>query len=162
MELILEHLWSPWRMNYIQNNKTEEGCVFCNSQQMTDGPKNLIIYRGKSAFVILNLYPYTNGHTMIVPFEHQPSLELLDVETRTEMMELLNHSVVVLKSVYNPQGFNLGANLGEAAGAGIAAHLHMHVVPRWYGDANFMFTIGGTRVMPESLEDTYQKIKEAW
>jgi ATP adenylyltransferase len=149
-------------MDYIQNKRPQEGCVFCHRLQEKDGPENLIVYRGEWAYVILNLYPYTNGHLMIVPFEHQPSLEFLSAAARTEMMEMLSHAVEVLKAIYRPHGFNLGANLGEAAGAGIADHVHLHVVPRWQGDANFMFTVGGTRVMPEGLDDTYRKVKEAW
>jgi ATP adenylyltransferase len=149
-------------MDYIQNKRPEEGCVFCNHPKMKDGLENLIVYRGQLAYLILNLYPYTNGHLMVVPFEHRPSLELLSAAARGEMMEMLSHAVEVLREIYRPHGFNLGANLGEAAGAGIADHVHLHVVPRWQGDANFMFTVGGTRVMPESLDETYRKVKEAW
>jgi ATP adenylyltransferase len=112
--------------------------------------------------VILNRYPYTTGHLMIVPFDHQPSLELLDAETRAELMELASQSIRVLQLEYAPQGFNLGINIGEAAGAGILGHVHLHVVPRWKGDTNFMSTLGDTRVLPEALEDTWRRIKIAW
>lgn len=158
----MNRLWTPWRMAYIENNKPEEGCVFCNRPSQTDGPENLIVARGQRAYVILNLFPYTSGHLMIVPYAHQSSLELLDVATRTEMMELLSHAVEVLRSVYHPQGFNLGANIGELAGAGIAEHVHLHVVPRWAGDTNFMTALGDTRVIPESLEHTYHRVREGW
>ena len=158
----MDRLWTPWRMAYIENNEPEEGCVFCNRPLQTDGPENLIVARGQRAYVILNRFPYTSGHLMIVPFAHQPSLELLDIVTRGEMMELLSHAVEVMRTVYNPQGFNLGANIGELAGAGIADHIHLHVVPRWAGDTNFMTSLGDTRVIPESLEQTYLRVREGW
>lgn len=149
-------------MKYIEGKQHEEGCVFCNRPLRPDGIENFIIHRGEWSYVILNLYPYTSGHLMIVPFDHQPSLELLAQETRAEMMELLSHSVEVLRTVYRPHGFNLGANLGEAGGAGIAEHVHLHVVPRWFGDTNFMSSIGETRVVPEDLEDTYRRVTAVW
>jgi ATP adenylyltransferase len=149
-------------MAYIQKSAKEESCVFCNRPQMPDGPENLIVYRGELAFVILNRYPYTSGHLMVVPFDHQPTLELLDEATRAEMMEIVTRSVEVLRAVYHPQGFNLGANIGEAAGAGIAEHVHIHVVPRWFGDTNFMSSVGETRVLPEALEETYRRINHEW
>jgi ATP adenylyltransferase len=149
-------------MAYIENTTPEEGCVFCNRPKQTDGTENLIVARGQRAYVILNRFPYTSGHLMIVPFAHQPSLELLDVATRAEMMELLTHAVEVLRFVYRPQGFNLGANIGELAGAGIADHVHLHVVPRWAGDTNFMTALGETRLIPESLEETYHRVQDGW
>ena len=149
-------------MAYIQSNKTEEGCVFCIEPTRLDGPENLIVYRSERAFVILNRFPYTTGHVMVVPFDHQPSLELLDAATRAEMMELVSRVLVVLQQAYHPQGFNVGINIGTAAGAGIADHIHMHIVPRWSGDTNFMSSVGSTRILPEVLDDTYQRVKEAW
>ncbi len=149
-------------MAYIQNTQLEVGCVFCNRPKQPDGPENLIVARGQLAYVILNLFPYTSGHLMIVPYDHQPSLELLDTITRSEMMELMTHAVEVLRAVYHPQGFNLGANIGELAGAGIADHVHLHVVPRWGGDTNFMTTLGETRVIPENLEETYRRVRAGW
>jgi len=146
-------------MEYIENNHKEEGCVFCNAQTKTDGAENLIAFRGKHSFVILNRYPYTSGHLMVIPFEHKPNLEELDPATRAEMMELTSHCTAVLKNIYNPQGFNVGMNIGEAAGAGVAGHVHIHIVPRWKGDTNFMSSVGGTRVLPEALEDTYKRVK---
>lgn len=127
-----------------------------------DGPVNLIVFRGAHAFVILNRFPYSNGHLMVVANAHLSSLDLLDAPTRTEMMELVNTSIMALRKVYHPQGFNIGANIGSAAGAGIADHVHIHVVPRWHGDTNFMSTLGETRVLPEELELTYQRLSEAW
>ena len=158
----METLWSPWRMKYITDYDNPGKCVFCTAPAQPDGPENLIIHRGQLAYVILNLFPYTSGHLMIVPFDHQPSIEDLTVETRTEMMELVNQAIKVMRKVYKPQGFNVGINLGTAAGAGIAEHVHMHLVPRWNGDTNFMSTIGETRVLPEELETTYQRLSQTW
>ena len=146
-------------MKYIENHEKQEGCIFCNALARVDSAENLIIKRGKLAFVILNLYPYTSGHIMVAPMAHQSSLEFLDPNSRAEMMELVAQSMEVLKKVYQPQAFNVGANIGEAAGAGEPGHVHMHIVPRWNGDTNFMSTLGETRVLPEALEDTYQRIK---
>jgi ATP adenylyltransferase len=147
-------------MTYIQGDKKEEGCVFCLAAEAPDGPENLIVARGERAYLILNRYPYTSGHLMVVPFEHQPDLEVLPAATRAEMMELTVLATQVLTSVYHPQGFNLGMNIGEAAGAGIAEHVHMHIVPRWRGDTNFMSSVASTRVLPESLEETYRRIRQ--
>ncbi len=157
----MNHLWSPWRMEYIENSK-EDGCVFCNVQEKEDSAENLIAFRGEHAYVILNRYPYTSGHLMVVPFQHTASLEGLDPQTRAEMMELTTRCMTVLRKVYNPQAFNVGANIGEAAGAGVKEHVHIHIVPRWAGDTNFMSDVGETRVLPESLEQTYQRIKKGF
>jgi ATP adenylyltransferase len=149
-------------MTYIEKHKDEEGCVFCDAQDFADGPENLIVFRGARAFVILNRFPYTSGHLMVVPYVHEPSLEGLDPESRAEAMELVTQAVRVLREVYKPQGFNIGINLGDTAGAGITEHVHLHVVPRWTGDTNFMSVLGETRVLPEQLEDTYKRVYEAW
>lgn len=149
-------------MKYIDNHEKEEGCVFCNAQAREDGTSNLIAFRGERNFIILNLYPYTSGHLMVVPFTHIPTLEKLDKITRSEMMELVSQCMVVLQKVYRPQGFNMGANIGTAAGAGVPGHVHIHIVPRWGGDTNFMSTLGGTRVLPEAIEVTYQRIREGF
>jgi ATP adenylyltransferase len=147
-------------MEYIENHDKEEGCVFCNAQAEEDSAENLIAYRGKHAYVILNRYPYTSGHLMVIPFDHKPNLEELDPETRAEMMELTSYCTTVLKNVYQPQGFNVGVNIGEVAGAGVIGHVHIHIVPRWKGDTNFMSSIGETRVLPEALENTYMRVKK--
>jgi ATP adenylyltransferase len=149
-------------MAYIQKHKEENGCVFCEALSSPDGPQNLIVYRAQQTFVIINRYPYTSGHLMVVPYAHQPSLEELDPGVRADLMELANQSIAVLRRVYNPQGFNIGINIGEPAGAGILDHVHLHVVPRWTGDTNFMSSLGQTRVLPETLEDTWQRIWQAW
>jgi len=161
----MRRLFSPWRMPYIGRDKAAEkakGCVFCLALAEKDGPENLILHRGKLAFVIVNRFPYTSGHLMVLPFQHVPKLDDIDSAARAEMMELINDSVNVLTKVYRPGGFNLGANLGEVAGAGIEEHLHLHVMPRWVGDTNFISAVGETRVLPETLEETWQRVKAAW
>ena len=147
-------------MKYIENHAKETGCVFCNALQREDGAENLIVLRGQRAFVILNKFPYTSGHLMVAPLAHCATLEGLDPETRAEMMELVSHCIVILRQLYTPQGFNLGANIGEAAGAGVPGHIHLHIVPRWNGDTNFMSAIGEVRVLPESPEQTHARIRQ--
>ncbi len=158
----MEYLWSPWRMVYIQNSNMNKSCVFCSALESEDSADNLVVVRTSKAFVILNRFPYTSGHLMIVPYSHVASLELLDAEIRADMMELTTQTLLVLRREYGPQGFNIGINIGEIAGAGIADHVHLHIVPRWGGDTNFMSSVGGTRVLPEALEETYQRIRKAW
>ncbi len=149
-------------MAYIEQSTKEEGCVFCNAQAQPDGPQNLIVFRGRHAYVILNMFPYTSGHVMVVPFEHKATLEELDAATRTEMMELTTRCMTVLRQVYHPEGFNMGMNIGKSAGAGVVGHVHIHVVPRWAGDTNFMSALAGTRVLPEMVEDTYERLRNAF
>ena len=156
----MKRLWAPWRMKFIETRTA--GCIFCDVQKVVDGPENLVIFRGKRCFVILNRFPYTSGHLLVVANEHRTSLEDLDAETRAEMMELSTRGMTTLRSVYHPDAFNVGANIGAAAGAGIAGHVHLHIVPRWTGDANFMMTLAETKVMPEALEDTYARLRRAW
>jgi ATP adenylyltransferase len=158
----MEILWSPWRKKYIEENNKTTGCIFCNEAQKEDGPGNLIVVRGSTSYVMLNRFPYTSGHLMIVPFIHLGTFSLLDPATRAEMMELVSTATSVLGAVYHPDGFNVGANIGSAAGAGVAEHVHIHVVPRWAGDTNFMSTLGETRVLPEELEETYHRLHTAW
>jgi ATP adenylyltransferase len=149
-------------MSYIKNNSPSNDCVFCVALSQPDGADNLIVVRGSLAFVILNRFPYASGHLMVVPFVHAPTLEALDKETRSEIMELLARSVQALDRIYQPAGYNLGANIGSVAGAGVAGHVHFHVVPRWAGDTNFMSTVGDTRVLPEDLGVTYRRVCEDW
>lgn len=157
----MNHIWSPWRMEYIESNKEKE-CVFCSAQAMKDGENNLIALRGERAFVILNRYPYTSGHLMVVPFDHKSNLEELEAPTRAEMMELTSRCMTVLRNIYRPEAFNMGANIGEQAGAGIKSHVHIHIVPRWSGDTNFMTVVGEVRVLPEALEQTYERVKNGF
>jgi ATP adenylyltransferase len=149
-------------MEYILASKTDEGCIFCNGLKLEDGPDNLIVFRGQQAFVMLNRFPYTSGHLMVVPYQHQPSLECLDAASRLDIMDQAARALQVLESLYKPQGFNLGINIGSAAGAGILDHVHLHVVPRWVGDTNFMSSLSQTRVLPELLEETYRRVRNAW
>jgi ATP adenylyltransferase len=158
----MDQLWSPWRMEYILENKNSQSCVFCFAHQDTHDADNLVLYRGPHAYVILNKYPYNTGHALIIPYNHVPSYENLTPEERAEMMELLNKMTHVLRVVYQPDAFNIGANIGTAAGAGIAPHVHFHVLPRWTGDTNFLTTVTQTRVIPEKLCDTYAKLLVAW
>jgi ATP adenylyltransferase len=149
-------------MEYIENSNKVDGCIFCIAQEIEDSPENLIAFRGRRSYVILNRYPYTSGHLMVVPFDHQATIEELDSETRAEMMELTSRSMTVLRGIYNPQAFNIGANIGEAAGAGVKEHVHIHIVPRWAGDTNFMSAVGETRVLPESLEVTFARVRKGF
>ena len=148
-------------MEYIESNK-EEGCVFCSAQEMEDSARNLIAFRGEHAYVILNRYPYTSGHLMVVPFDHKPNLGALDAHTRAEMMELTSQCMTVLRKIYHPEAFNMGANIGGPAGAGIKSHVHIHVVPRWQGDTNFLTVVGETRVLPEAIEITYERVRNGF
>lgn len=158
----MEYLWSPWRMKYILNKEKEPNCVFCTAVEKEEDTDYLILYRGKNAFIMLNRYPYTSGHLMVLPYQHEPTYETLSCETRAEIMELINQATTVIRKVYHPHGINIGANIGEAAGAGIAPHVHFHIVPRWQGDSNFMAVTGNTRVVPEDLSDSYRRLYEAW
>ncbi|HJT68312.1 MAG TPA: HIT domain-containing protein [Pyrinomonadaceae bacterium] len=159
----MERLWSPWRSKYIASSVDSEGneCVFCRIAATPDQDEaNFVVHRGEHAFVVLNLYPYITGHLMIVPYLHASELDVVAKEITDEMMDLTKRSQTALREVYSPSGFNLGMNLGSAAGAGIADHLHIHLLPRWTGDTNFMTTVGETRVLPEALELTYSKLKQ--
>jgi ATP adenylyltransferase len=162
----MDHLWSPWRYQYVQKEKTGGGCVFCRAA--TAGPdtkndeENLVVHRARKNYIILNLYPYSTGHLMVVPYEHVDMLQYASPETLEEMMLLTQRSQIHLQEIYRPPGFNLGMNLGESAGAGIAEHIHMHVLPRWPGDTNFMTTVAETRVLPEDLSSTWRKLRDAF
>ena len=156
----MEHIWSPWRYKYIAAADREEGCVFCRIQESANDDENYVVYRGRLNFVILNLFPYTSGHLMIVPYEHTASFASINEETSTEMMSLTKRAQTALEAEYHPDGFNIGMNLGRSAGAGVADHIHLHVVPRWTGDANFVSIVGETRVLPEDLATTREKLKQ--
>ena len=154
----MDYLWSPWRYRYVSTASPKNECIFCAKLAANNDRANLILLRAQHNFVLLNLYPYTNGHLMIAPYDHIASLAEANSETRAEMIELTARAETALRKVYNPGGVNVGMNLGECAGAGVAGHIHMHVLPRWPGDASFMTTIGETRVLPEDLQTTYEKL----
>jgi len=158
----MDHLWSPWRYQYVQKEKTGSGCVFCLAAASEQDQDNLVVYRGRNNFVMLNLYPYSTGHLMVVPYQHVDNLQETTGETLEEMILLVRDAQRHLGTVYRAPGFNLGMNLGESAGAGIAEHIHMHVLPRWPGDTNFMTTVAETRVLPEDLPGTWRKLREAF
>jgi ATP adenylyltransferase len=154
-------IWAPWRLAYVKDaskNNVDE-CIFCTKPAEEDDERNLIVHRGERCFVILNLFPYTNGHLMVAPYEHNGELQDLDPETVAEMMALAQRSMQRLDQVYEPHGYNVGVNQGRIAGAGFEGHIHLHVVPRWGGDTNFMAVIGDTRVMPQSLEDSFKALR---
>jgi ATP adenylyltransferase len=160
----LDRLYTPWRFDYIKGasgEKTGTGsaCVFCSIAARDDDENTFILHRAGRNFVVLNIYPYTSGHLMIVPFEHTADFAALSKETSDELMDLAKRAQALLDETYHPHGFNLGMNLGGAAGAGVSDHLHLHVLPRWSGDANFMTTVGETRVIPEDLRATYEKLR---
>jgi ATP adenylyltransferase len=155
----MHRLWTPWRMAYLVQDDVHD-CVFCQKLSEAEDRENLILYRGRTVCAMLNLYPYNTGHLMVIPHEHTATMELLTTETATELLRLLQESIKILRTVLRPDGFNVGANIGKAAGAGIDEHMHLHVVPRWEGDTNFMPIFAETRVMPEMLLDTYDKLKK--
>ena len=156
-----QRIWAPWRLAYVKgaDKSAEQECIFCAKPRSDDDGANLIVHRGERCFVILNLFPYTNGHLMVAPYEHIGSLAELDAPTVAEIMALAQRGIRVLEDKYAPQGFNVGFNQGRVAGAGVEHHIHMHVVPRWGGDNNFMPVLGDTRVMPQSLEQSYEMLK---
>lgn len=158
----MDYIWSPWRMKYIRRLDTPGGCIFCDAVEPAEGEDHLVVVRAEHAFVILNRYPYTSGHIMVVPFAHINAFEKMDNETCSEIMKLLRQGIQAIDGVYQPDGYNMGANLGESAGAGIADHIHFHLVPRWDGDTNFMSSVSFTRVLPEDLTETQRRLKEAW
>jgi ATP adenylyltransferase len=156
---VISHLWTPWRMAYLQGvDPLPEGCLFCVKLQSEDAQAH-ILHRGRACYATLNRYPYNNGHLMVVPYAHAATLEELDLEALTGLMALTQLSLRVLRAAYNPQGFNVGMNIGAEAGAGVVGHIHLHVVPRWGGDTNYMSTIGQTRVVPEWLDQTYERLR---
>ncbi len=156
----MEYLWAPWRMDYILGEK-EKGCFFCKKLKEKKKKKNLILCEGRFVFVVMNKYPYTNGHLMVVPKRHCLNLEQLNNNESKELFDLLKASIRILKASFQPQGFNIGMNIGKAGGAG-EDHLHLHIVPRWVGDTNFMPVIGKTKIIAEYLETTYRKLHPAF
>ncbi len=157
----MDRLWSPWRFEYISSiSRSQDGCVFCEILSENRDHDNLVLYRGKNSYALLNLFPYTSGHILIVANRHFPFLRDARPEELHELLDLAQRCEKALESEYRPDGYNMGLNLGRAAGAGVADHLHMHVLPRWTGDANFLSVISETRVLPEELPKTYQRLRQ--
>ena len=156
----MDYLWTPWRYAYVTGADQESGCIFCNAPKESDQQAR-IVHRGAHCYVILNTYPYTNGHVMVVPYAHLDELHKLPADATHELMTLTQRMEAVLRSLYRPDGINLGMNIGKAAGAGVAGHIHMHILPRWVADANFESVIGETRVLPEALDVTWERLRKA-
>lgn len=155
----MERLWAPWRMRYIEGADSAVGCIFCSKPEEEQDTENLILWRGEKTFIILNAFPYANGHLMVTPYHHTADLDELNDIEMLEMMSSTRLAVNLLKAAFKPDGFNIGINMGRVAGAGIADHVHIHVVPRWNGDTNFMPVLGDVRVIPESLAVVFERLK---
>lgn len=158
----MDRLWSPWRYQYISQSAQSSDCIFCDKVRAAGDRENLVLYRAQYHFVLLNLFPYTNGHLMVAPYEHVATLSELGGAAAAEMIHLAQRAEAILRERYRAPGINLGMNIGACAGAGVAGHIHLHVLPRWPGDANFMTTIGETRVLPEDLGETWAKLNHGW
>jgi ATP adenylyltransferase len=158
----MDRLWTPWRYHYVSTAEAAEGCIFCEKAASEADEQNYVVFRARLNFILLNIFPYNNGHLMIAPYEHVATLEEAAEETLLEMMSLSRLAEKHLRAVYQPKGLNLGMNLGQCAGAGVAGHIHMHVLPRWPGDVSFMTTVGETRVLPEDLRKTWEKLSRAF
>lgn len=154
----MERIWAPWRMEYIKTASKEKGCLFCIKNKGENNRKNLVVYKGEYAFVIMNRFPYNSGHLMVAPLRHVADIENLREKEGLEFLRLISLSIKVLKKLFKPMGFNLGINLGRVAGAGVLGHIHIHIVPRWEGDTNFMPVLSNIKVIPEALDTTYEKI----
>jgi ATP adenylyltransferase len=160
----MDKLWSPWRSKYIESFKPggeKEGCLFCRIAKENRDKENFVIHRGKSAYIVMNLYPYNSGHLMIVPYTHVPALKDLDDETKLECMKLIDLGIEALEKSIYPQGYNIGVNIGKCSGAGIDEHVHFHIVPRWSGDTNFMPVLNDVKLVSQAMEDTYGKLQAA-
>jgi len=153
----MKNLWAPWRMEYILNNNKEKGCIFCPDDTASPAER-LLLFQGERTMVIMNKYPYINGHLLVAPLRHVAALDQLDIREKIALMNLVSRSLAILKKTMNPEGFNVGLNLGRVAGAGVEDHLHFHIVPRWNGDTNFMTVFDDLRVIPEHMEQTYQRL----
>lgn len=158
----MDYLWTPWRYAYITGSKENQTCVFCDKKDDKDDRGAWIVYRGQECYVCLNAYPYTSGHVMIIPYDHIDELHKLSSVAAREMMDLCQRTETILRELYHPDGINLGMNIGSAAGAGVAGHIHMHVLPRWIADANFMTVVGETRILPETLDVTWNRIRDGF
>jgi ATP adenylyltransferase len=159
----MNYLWTPWRSVYMKEKRDKARCIFCDAASEPSADEaNLVVFRGAFSFILLNRYPYTSGHLMIAPFVHVARLAGITDDAAIEIMHLTRRAEQVLERAYHPDGLNLGMNLGEAAGAGIEQHIHVHVLPRWKGDANFMTSVAETRIIPEGLDETYRKLRDGF
>lgn len=158
----MDYLWTPWRYRYVTTTGSPGECVFCAAVKAADDRATLVVHRSQFNFVILNRFPYASGHVMVIPYNHVATLEDLDDKTLTELILLARRTEKYLRALYRPDGLNIGMNIGRSAGAGIADHVHMHLLPRWTGDTNFMTTVGETRVMPEDLAITWERLRQAF
>jgi ATP adenylyltransferase len=158
----VEHLWAPWRLEYVQHADEQDGCVFCRAAGLPEDEPELVVERGELAFVLLNKFPYASGHLMVAPYRHGTGFDSLEEAEAAEVHALAVAGIEALRTVYGPEGFNVGWNVGRIAGAGIVDHAHVHVVPRWGGDTNFMPVLADVRVIPEHLTETRRKLAEAW
>jgi ATP adenylyltransferase len=158
----MDHIWTPWRYQYLKEAESGERpeCFFCDAVNRKDDHATLVVHRGKTVFIILNRFPYTSGHVMIVPYDHVGDLGSADPEALSEMMQLAPRVESAFRALYKPDGMNIGMNLGRAGGAGVVGHIHLHALPRWFGDSNFMTVVGETRVLPEDLDTTYTRLRE--
>ena len=159
LDVVIEvkKIWAPWRIEYIKQEKSDDVCFICDILKENKDRENLILYRGKKAIVLLNRYPYIAGHLMVAPIQHTAEIDLIDTETHQEMWDLMNKAIKILKVSVQPDGFNIGINLGKVSGAGLKTHIHIHIVPRWSGDTNFMPILANTRAISEALDETYGK-----
>ncbi len=162
MAMGLDRLWAPWRMEFIRSDLDQEGCFICGAADGSDDRQNLVVRRGSACFCLLNRYPYNNGHLLIAPFRHEGLIEALTSKELTEIMVLTVEAKKALDSTINPHGYNMGINLGRTAGAGLPEHLHLHVIPRWTGDTNFVTTAGSTKVIPQALEQLWAELHAHW
>jgi ATP adenylyltransferase len=155
----MEVLWAPWRMEYILAENKQTGCIFCAEDSRASDEERLILHTGKRSMVMMNKFPYVNSHLLVAPVRHCHGLDMLDDEERLDLITMVSKSIEITKNAFRPEGFNVGLNLGKVAGAGVEAHMHFHIVPRWYGDSNFMTVIADVRVIPEHIRETYMKLK---
>jgi ATP adenylyltransferase len=156
----MDYLWTPWRYAYITGSKSDQECVFCHKQSEQNERESWIVHRARHCYICLNAFPYTSGHVMIIPFQHTDELQKLPQDAAHEMMDLCRRTELALRNLYRPDGINLGMNIGAAAGAGVAGHVHMHMLPRWVADSNFMTVVGETRILPEALEVTWERMRK--
>lgn len=155
----MEVLWAPWRMEYILAEGKQTCCIFCTDDNSACDEERLILYSGKNTIVMMNKFPYVNGHLLVAPVKHCHGLDMLNDEERLDLINMVNRATEIIKEAFSPEGFNVGLNLGKVAGAGVEEHMHFHIVPRWYGDSNFMTVLADVRVIPEHIRETYMKLK---